>query len=358
MTKPINKNVALLELGGSHTECMHLQIKALKDYGYSIFLICNCKLFDDFPNKTDFKAYQLFDDKKSVIDKIKQISSIKKFLNQNDINTLVINTLEVTAVRDLLVFPPSTIKNYVALLHNAKKLNKAHFRYTRKRVKKILLLSKDIENSINIKSKHFKISTLYPIYFPQYPDFIVEKPDNEFWITIPGFISFKRKNLAYLFKSMQEETLNKGIKFIFLGKVNENEQQEFKDEINKLPNSAVIKTFDSRIPENVFATYIKSSDLILPLVNIDHYKSHRISGAYNLAYGYKIPLYLEAELNNCSDFEGVALFYQKSKNIISQINDLVENNNNVVEKYKQNLLYHSVFNTDAQCKYYIDFVMS
>jgi predicted CoA-binding protein len=54
-----NKNIALVELGGSHTECMHLQIKALKESGYKVFLICNSILFDDFPDKTVFNAYQL-----------------------------------------------------------------------------------------------------------------------------------------------------------------------------------------------------------------------------------------------------------------------------------------------------------
>ena len=358
MKQSINKNVALLELGGSHTECMHLQIKALKDNGYNIFLICNRKLFDDFPNKHDFKAVQLHDDNKSIKNRLKAILAIRKFFKQNEINTIVINTIEISLVRDLLLFPLPKVRNYVGILHNGKKLNGGNsmFKWYRRRLNKVFVLSKDILKQIDSKGgKYFKTEAFYPIYFPCFNKISIEKPENEFWISIPGLISLGRKDMSYLLDSLKTTDPNQDVRIILLGQIPENEYEEINLQLEQLSDSYKIVKFESRIPANVFDAYMQLSNIIMPLTNVGHYGFYRISGAYNLAYAYKIPLYLDKELNNFSDFKEIALFYDRSKNIINQINDLSVSD---VEICKQKLINHPYLNIEEQCRHYIDFIMS
>jgi hypothetical protein len=97
------------------------------------------------------------------------------------------------------------------------------------------------------------------------------------------------------------------------------------------------------------------SDIVMPLLSMETYGKYRISGSCNLAYGYKIPLYMEQKLRHVPDFENIALFYDSSHNIAAQINTLA-GNRELINKCRENLLSHPIYNTAVQCKNYIDLI--
>jgi hypothetical protein len=355
-TTQSNKNIALVELGGSHTECMHLQIEALKKSGYNVFLICNSFLFDDFPDKTEFDGYQLHQISHSIISQIKNILKVKKFLKKNNINAVVFNTAEINIIRNLLVFSPFSTINYIGIVHNGRYLERStSCKIISKKVKKFFVLSNIIKDNLNLKLK-VKVSVFYPIYYPKYQEVnIPVKKNGEIWITIPGNMSPSGKDLDSLLTSIENNTLNKSIHIILLGSIPVEILPEFVSRILNLSKLNNIMMFNSRIQNDVFYTYMKHADLVMPLLHAEHYGSFRISGSYNLAYGYQVPLYLEQELKNCSTFKNVALFYDKSQNIVEQMNTLIENMDEI-KRCKENLLTHSTYNIETQCKQYIDLI--
>jgi hypothetical protein len=354
MNTQINKNVALVELGGSHSECMHLQVKALKNAGYNVFLICNLSLFDDFPDKTVFTACQLHQTGNSITSQIKDIWKVKKFLRKNKIDTVVFNTTEINIIRNLLFFPLFS-KNYIGIVHNGRYLEKStSYKMVSKKVKKFFVLSHVIKD--NLEPNHtVKISVFYPVYYPEYREInLPVKRNGEIWITLPG-VSPDKKNLNSLLTSIENNPLNKSVYIILLGAISAEMFPDFVSRISALAKSNNITMFDCRIPNDVFHAYMKHADVVMPLINYGHYGTHRISGSYNLAYGYKVPLYVDCEMKDYSDFKDIAVFYDKSQNIAAQINALMENKDKIA-KCRANLLTHPIYNIETQCRQYIDLI--
>ena len=354
--KKINKNVALFELGGSHTECMHTQIKALKNNGNDIYLICNDSLVNEFPDTTVFTEIQTHNINKSLKSQITAIKKIRKFLKNNDINTIIINTLEISIVRNLLAFLPlPKVKNYVGLLHNGKKINgkrRREFKWSRRRVNKIFVLSQNTLQHLNTNNLPFTINYFYPIYFPNYSDINISKPENEFWITVLGHMS--RHDVGYIFQSMEKEKLDKSVRIILLGTLLEEEFPLYKQVIAESEN---LVKFNSRVPNNVVDAYLKYSDIVMPLFDHETMGPLRISGAYNSAYGYNIPLYIDNRFKNHIDFKEVALFFDRSENIVNQINQLI-NNKDEINKCKDALINHPIYSIEKQCEHFINIIFN
>jgi hypothetical protein len=355
MNTQINKNIALVELGGSHTECMHLQIKALKEAGYNVFLICNSFLFDEFPDKTVFTACQLHQINHAVTSQIKNMWKVKTFLKKNKIDTVVFNTTEINIIRNLLVLPLFS-KNYIGIVHNGRYLEEStSYKIVSRKIKKFFVLSKTIKDNLKLKPE-IKTGVFYPVYYPEYREVnIPAKKNNEIWVTIPGAMSPDKKDLDLLLASIENNPLNKSIHIILLGAISRELFPVLVSRISNLSKSTPITMFNSRIPNDVFHTCMKQSDLIMPLINPGYYSTYRISGSYNLAYGYKVPFYVDNEMKNCADFKDIALFYDKSQNIAKQMNTLTENREEI-KKCKENLLAHPVYNIKTQCSQYINLI--
>jgi hypothetical protein len=203
---------------------------------------------------------------------------------------------------------------------------------------------------------NIKVDAFYPIYYPDYPKAGLPCAKNdEIWISVPGGMSPDRKDLDLLLRSIENTALNKSVRIILLGSV----YHEFAERIDYLSKSNNIVMFDSRVPNDVFSSYMNLSDVIMPLIHIENctgtYGRYRISGSYNLAYGYKIPLYIEQQMYQLPDFDNISLFYDKSRNMAAQINTLAENREKI-RQCKANLLSHAVYNTTVQCKRYMDLI--
>ncbi|MDR2385658.1 MAG: hypothetical protein LBD80_08385 [Tannerella sp.] len=352
----MNKNIALVELGGSHSECMHLQIKALKEAGYRVFLICNASLCDDFPDKTLFDGLQTHHDTRSLKCRMKIIMETKKFLKRNNISTVVFNTVEISLIRNLTVFSPCSTASYIGVVHNGRYLeNSASCRIISRKVKKFFVLSHFIKEHLNIRPG-IEVGAFYPVYYPPYGEAnIAPKKSDEIWIIVPGAISPQKKDLDLLLNALERNRLHPWVRIILLGRIDAQTAPQHARRIAAIAQSNNITTFSDRVRNDVFHTYMKHADLVMPLIHADNYGAFRISGAYNLARGYKTPLLLEEEQKNCPDFERIALFYDKSQDAVMQINALAENRA-IIKQCKEFLRTHPDCDTQTQCRAYIEFI--
>ncbi|MDR0729222.1 MAG: hypothetical protein LBF19_03745, partial [Prevotellaceae bacterium] len=66
MSHPIPKNVALVELGGSHAECLHTQIHYLTTAGYRVHLICDEAVWKQIEEKDRLAGYLLCKGKRNA----------------------------------------------------------------------------------------------------------------------------------------------------------------------------------------------------------------------------------------------------------------------------------------------------
>lgn len=314
-------NVLIIEVGGSHIECVHSMVQYLHLKNNSVFLACNKKLISSVAEREKIVALLELPDRPTNRQHLRIAYRLRKFILKNKIQAVVFNTTEITIVRNLLLLLPWL--NYTGIVHNAKRLEKS-FTFTKiisRKMKKFFVLGDYLVSKLNAHQQ-FQIESFYPIYFPAITTFGPVKPPDECWITIPGEVFTDRRDYLSLINEVEHNNqLSANIKFILLG------YNHLDEETNKLlTNSSQLKkhfiTFDHYLSYDLFHSYIKQSDYILPLLKTDDdgfYGSGRISGSFNLGIGYQLPFFLPDTYRENQDIAPYSIYYKDIQHLLAII---------------------------------------
>lgn len=341
--------IAIIEAGDFHDECLYSHIQYLKSEEIEITLFCNSKLKPRIDGYSDVKEIVYLD----MSSKLKKyISWFKtwKHITKNNFSKIILNSAE-SNIYKLLKFPfPKSIE-ITGVIHNAQNLNKKSKQKTisRRLDKKLALNDFVTQTIISEQLTNTKVASFYPIFFPEFENKLI-KPKNEIWITVPGAIDFNKRDYD-AFKSCK---IPQGTKIIFLGSCNSEQARIFFDELKNNHDQSRFVFFESYIDNNLFFDYIKNSDYILPLIHpknesFKNFLKYKISGSYNLAFGYKKPLLMEKSFSGIQDFQENAIFYNGDK-----IEDIFQKINNTTKKMYQN----PKWDFEYQKNQYVNFIIN
>lgn len=328
--------VALIEIGGSHEECMLTQMIALKSINASITLICTPEIKARNPHFEKYvDAILVVDFTQKAWPDFKLILGINHFLKSNGFQKAVLNTAQGGHIRNLCLTAPKSVE-FIGIIHTIRKFQGSFTqKIIHRKIKKYLLLSDFLLAKITIPKK-LKVESFYPLDYPGF-DLKITKRPSETWITIVGGVENRRKDLTG-FLSMLEKTRNKNIKFVFLGKSDENKEEvlKFKAQIQSMNLSNQVITFKDFIAPDLFNAYLQESDFLCPLIHpetqsAEQYISNQISGAFNLAYSYQIPLLIHESYNEIEDLQHSSVFYNLS-NFDAILTNAIENRGEIVAK--------------------------
>ncbi len=314
--------IALIELGSFHDECLYSQALFLGKKEIEVTLFCNKKLKQRLKHCESIIEI-VYLDLDSKLKKYKAILKIWNSIRNQGFQKVVFNTAESNIYKLIrLPFPKSV--ELIGILHNAYKLkNRKKQRTIDKRIHKYFTLNDFVSSTLkdeNLTTN--KISSIYTIFYPEFKKRI-RKPKNEIWITIPGVIALDKRD----YYSLIDIHLPKNVKLILLGRSDNSKGDEFLNRLNTFDSYDNIIIFDSFIDNDLFFDYIKNSDFILPLIHPNNesfpqFLKYKISGSYNLAFGFKIPLLMESSFSYIEDFKNNAIFY-KHQELNNLLNSLV-----------------------------------
>lgn len=321
--------VLIIEVGGSHIECVHSMVHYLHMKNCSVFLACNKKLTGAVTEREKITALLELPDDPTNKQHIGIAFALRRFIRKHRIEAVVFNTTEITIVRNLLLLLPRL--NYTGIVHNAKRLEKS-FTFTKiisRKMKKFFVLSDYLMSKLHA-FELFRIESFYPIYFPAVTTLNPVKSPNEYWITVPGEVFTNRRDYLALINEVEHNNqLAENIKFILLGCNHLDEETN-----NRLNNSPQLKkhfvVFDHYLSYNLFHSYIQQSDFILPLLKADDdgfYGSGRISGSFNLGIGYRLPFLLPTSYQENQDIAPYSLYYSNMQHLLSIIEQFVQDQN-------------------------------
>lgn len=328
--------VALIELGGSHEECMLTQMIALKSINASITLICTPEIKARNPHFEKYvDAILVVDFTKKAWEDFKLILGINQFLKNNDFQKAVLNTAQGGHIRNLCLTAPKSVE-FIGIIHTIRKFQGSFTqKIIHRKIRKYLLLSDFLLDKITIPKK-LKVESFYPLDYPEF-DLKITKRHSETWITVVGGVENRRKDLTG-FLSMLENTTDENIKFIFLGKSDENKQEvvNFTAQIQAMKKSNQVLMFNDFIAADLFNAYIQSSDFLCPLIHpetqsAEQYISNQISGAFNLAYSYQIPLLIHESYREIKDLQNSSVFYNIT-NFDTILPNAIQNRSEIVAK--------------------------
>ncbi|GAB5399697.1 MAG: hypothetical protein Aureis2KO_12820 [Aureisphaera sp.] len=302
------RKVALIEAGAFHDECLYSQIQYLKGTA-QVSLFCHHKLEPRVKNLTDLHEIVYLDLSSKTKKYMSWFRTWRK-IKKEGFDTVIFNSAESNILKLISLPFPKRIE-LVGTLHNAHNLfEKPKQKKITNRIDTYLTLNDFITDTIGkerLTTK--KVGSYYPIFFPEYPREL-NKPEGEVWITVPGVISLNKRDYS-IFENWK---LPEHVKVIFLGRPEDEHARAFVSGAKNYPSAKNFVFFDAFISNELFHDYIFNSDYIMPLIHpnntfFQRFRKYKISGSYNLAFGYRIPLLMEQAFNDIEDFKENAMFY-------------------------------------------------
>ncbi len=307
--------IALVEFGGSHDECLLTQVLALKQINASILLVCDEAIKNRNPEIVALvdEVYLVKTTGKAIGD-LKTMKLLVRFLKAWGIQKVIFNTAQGGHVRNLALLMPKQIQCY-GIIHTIKKFNESFTqKVIHKAIKHYLVLSDDLLPRVK-HQKNLTIQSFYPVDFPK-TDFISTKKEGEIWITIPGGVETRRKDLSSCADLIEQSPKN--VTFIFLGKTDESREdaQEFLTELQSRNLIDRVSIYADFVPHKTFFSILHQSDFLLPLIHphtpsSNEYIKNQISGSFTLSFGLKIPLLIHEAYSTERDLQQSAFFYRE-----------------------------------------------
>jgi hypothetical protein len=304
--------IALVEFSESHEECIYSQLLFLKEKNIELDLVVNAKLKPQVNLYSDLVKTIIYTSNKELNFFEKITFDLKWSSKLSKYDKVIFNTCNGSKrIRNISLLLKPFKTECVGILHDTGKLRKSFTQnLINLKVRKIFVLSDHIKKEDSTRNK---LESFYPIYFPEYNKIDINKSTNTF-VCIPGKVEFKRRDYKLLIKIAKETKNTQNLKFIILGNINTKDGISLQKEIfaNNLEDKFVF--FNTFIKNDEFYSYIEKSDYIMPLLYSDDkdYLRSKITGSFNLAYGFKKTLIVHEFYEKISDLKESSIFYNNS----------------------------------------------
>ncbi len=350
--------IALIELGGSHDECLYSQVLFLKNYGQQVHII----LFEDhlqrivrFPEVDAWKSYKK---PGGWLAEWILVFRLLTYLRRRGIKKAVLNTAEGNLIRKLSL-APGNFTTFTGIIHLSSKLWKSRSqKIISRKVRKYFVLADFIKDNLEKAGKGICIESFYPIYFPSVRDAdILQEP--EFQVCVPGAVDFARRDYQSLLDEMLSLDVPAGVKFVLLGRTTSREGQELIARIIKNGLEKYFVMFDGFLPHEQFYKQLKKAWLMLPLItphckDYADYMNYKITGSFNLAYGFHLPMLQHESFAGTRIYSETSVFY-KDGDLLATINRCM-NDPAILNAVKQRISELSEFRFEVQAEKYIHFI--
>jgi hypothetical protein len=294
------EKVAVVELGGSHDECLLSQFYALKSRECYILFVTTQEVYD-----RNSSFHSLIDElkiihfkKRAWIDFV-QMSRLNSVFKKEGYSKVILNTAQGAHIRNLCLSAPKSTE-FIGIVHTLKKFEGSFTqKLIHRKIKKYFVLNDYFLERI-VPSRGIAVTSFYPLRFPHF-NTTIEKAAGEKWITIIGGVENRRKDLTGSI-SLMKSLIEKGFRFIFLGKSDFSHPDviAFNSYLKGTGIEQQVQLFDAFVSAETFDAYLKETDFIWPMVHPNtpsaaEYFKNQISGAMNVSFGYKIPMFIHQE---------------------------------------------------------------
>ena len=189
------EKVAVVELGGSHDECLLSQFYALKSRECYILFVTTQEVYDrnsSFHSLIDELRIIQFS-KKALAD-FMQMRRLNVFLKKEGYYKVILNTAQGAHMRNLCLSSSKSLE-FIGLVHTLKKFEGSFTqKLIHRKIKKYVVLNDYFVERI-VPPRGIKVTSFYPLRFPHF-NTIIEKKAGEKWITIIGGVENRRKDLT------------------------------------------------------------------------------------------------------------------------------------------------------------------
>jgi hypothetical protein len=347
--------VALIEVGGSHDECLLSQLVALKRRGCAIVLVVNKRIHERNPQFNEWVDEWI--DVDFVGKAWKDFTLVRKMMKDiknTGAKRVIFNTGQGGIVRNAVVLCLFSKLKFFGIIHTTRKFQGST---TQKviswKMKRYLVLSQHLLQSVD-PPKNVHLDYFYPLRFPSFPE--KTKEVKELQITLIGGVESRRKDLSG-FIGMIAKTEN--VHFTFLGKSDPttDEVKTMNEQLAFHGLSERVTLFDAFVSHEKFDEVLQDSDAILPLIHpntlsADQYFRNQIAGAMTASFSYKIPMLLHQGYAAIKEMETAAIYYE-----IDTFDQAIVTLGKEKESIKGAMSEHTSYQQEFQESRYADFIL-
>lgn len=303
--------IALVEIGGSHDECLLTQMHAIQNRGHEMVLITTTDVANRNPIFDKYVSETLLVDVESVSRKAiaRQVSNK---LKQAEVQKAIFNTAQGKVIRRICVKALFHSIEFIGVVHTTRMFTES---FTQKiihwKIKKYLMPSENLSSKV-ILPKGVSVDYFYPLRFPSTA---LRESNHKRTIAIIGGVEERRKDLDG-FLNMLATLKGENVHFVFLGKsdASKPDVSSFLSRLKSENLTDLVTTFGQFVSQDSFNSTVQSADLILPLVHpntpsADQYFRNQISGAMIVSFGYKVPLLLHSGYRDIEEMKPAAFYY-------------------------------------------------
>lgn len=302
------RNAAIVEFSQSHYECIPTVASFLSNNAYCV------KVIGEGKSKNVSENVDYIDIPFSELSTLKGVMALLESIKKNKVNFVFFNTAvgsHVKLAAFILLFYPSI--KCSGIIHNIHKITTSFGkRIILTKLTKVFVLSETLCQKIKKTNLASNFSYFYPIHYHVKCKSLT-KPNNEVWIGIPGNVEAKRRDYSSLFEIIKSLSIKSSYKFFFLGST-EFAEPSLQREIVGLKKECFsqVHFWNHFLDDITFHSHLKNMDFLLPLLNPDFYQ-HRISGVFNLACAYKVPLLISTKIPLLHEYRGNAIYYNEGE---------------------------------------------
>jgi hypothetical protein len=352
------KNVAVVEIGGSHDECLLSQFFALKHAGCCVYFVGTEELWQR--NQVFHSLVDVFVPIKvgqGAVADFKTMRRLNSYFKTHNIEKVVLNTAQGGHVRNLCLTARKSTE-FIGIIHTLRKFNGS---FTQKmisrKVKKYFVLNTFFLNHIE-PQKGIRVEAFYPLRFPTF-EHSTRETKTFTQLAVIGGVENRRKDLMGSLPLM-ESVLGLDIRIVFLGKSDPNKEEviAFKKALEERGLQGKVILFDDFVDVKRFDEILKSTDFIWPMVHPEtqsakEYFRNQIPGALNVALGYNIPLFVHREYaSSWSDLHTAATY--KPETFREDLEKAIENHQTLSDELAQNPKYSVVYQEENYVKFIFD----
>lgn len=314
--------VALVELDGSHSETLYSHAVLLHQLGYTVDLIVREEVRRKLGDPGPVERVDCFDLEPSLPGAIRHARSLARDLLARGVRTVVLNTAEGRRARNFCLVAPRALR-VVGVLHNAHKLRRSYTQFwITRRVEGYFVLSETIAR--NVGPCRVPVRPFYPIYFP--PIATSPETNDRFEVVIPGRLDPRRRDYPSLVRELSYGTLHPAVRIVALGDGSGSRGVAVREMLGKTGIGDRVEVSTGFVDESALLRRVAHASAILPLVTprvseFAHYRTSKIVGAYNLAYGTHVPMLSHASLSDQEELAVASVFYEDG-GLVERINEL------------------------------------
>lgn len=330
-----SKKVLLVELSTSHTEIIEPFVRALK----------NCRIdivipeagYNKMPHLKLFRHVHLINEKIGY----KQAAEI---INHGEYDLVVYNSAQGKNIRNLVLKTFFNKSPVVGFHHNPISLVKS---FTQKiinlKVKKYLVLA-DFNKDYVVHHGFAadKVEAFYPVTTAIPVDFANNK-----LIAIPGVLEQDRRDYFGLIQIIKKNPKAfKGFQFSLLGNSQTHDGPKIRELIKEANLESYFRLYEGYVPDEQLEEDLQQAKFVMPLMHpnnryFDVYLKTKISGAYNLAYAYQLPLLMHESFKDIKEFSKNSVFYDFD-NISKKIKAPVDLDRKFYTKFSPDVQSHNL----------------